>query len=326
MHIKIGSWLAVLGLLFQLGIANAQVNIPNLPAKPVTLINPLAPGGSTEVEGRLYVNKLHEITGRTFVMDFKAGAGGTIGSAFVAKAAPDGTTLLISINDLSSFPALYKDLAFDPIRDLAPVSLMSEKVIVLVARADFPARDISGYVAHARANPGKVNFGTTGSGGGVHIAGAWLHGVTGTRATFIPYKGTGPIIPDLLSGRVDATTSALVVVWPLIKSGKLRVLGITGNKRSNLLPGITTAADQGIPEFNYFNWVGILAPGATPAATIDALNQAFVRVSRLPEVAAALEPDGNVLIGSTPGYFRDFLKAESESRRRIITQAGITIE
>lgn len=150
------------------------------PSKPVTLINPLAPGGSTEVEARLYAKKLNEMTGQQFIVDFKVGAGGTIGTGYVAKALPDGATLLITTNAISSFPALYKNLPFDSLEDLAPVSLMSEKVIVLVLRPSFPAKTVAEYIAYARANPAKINFGTSGAGGGPHLAGAWLHSATNT--------------------------------------------------------------------------------------------------------------------------------------------------
>ena len=314
-------------------IAATALSVPALaqipagfPTRPVTFINPLAPGGSTEVEARLYIRKLNEMTGQSFLLDFKIGAGGTIGAGYVARSAPDGTTLLISTNAISSFPALYKDLSFDPVKDLAPVSLMSEKVIVLLTRSTFPAKNMQEYLAYARANPGKINFATSGAGGGVHLAGAWLHSATKTQATFVHYKGTGPIMPDLLTGRVDATTAALVVVWPLIKSGKLHVMGITGDKRSNLLAGVPTVAEQGVPEFNYSNWVGILAPGTTPAAVIDALYQALSRIAKMPDVAAALEPDGNAPVGSTPAAFRQFLNRETDRWKKVVAEADIRLE
>ena len=281
------------------------------PAKPVTLINPLAPGGSTEVEARLYAKKLNEMSGQQFIVDFRVGAGGTIGTGYVAKAVPDGSTLLITTNAISSFPALYKDLPFDTLEDLVPVSLMSEKVIVLVMRPSFPAKTVPEYIAYAKANPTRINFGTSGAGGGPHLGGAWLHSATNTKVTFVHYKGTGPVLPDLLAGRLDVTTAALVVVWPLEKAGKLRFLAITGDKRSHLLPGMLTIAEQGVPGYNYANWVGILAPGPTPAAVVNALSQVFVRIARMPDIAAALEPDGNSPVGSTPEQFRKFLVAET---------------
>ena len=329
-HVQLSKWYPVLLLawsaLMQTGAALAQAVPPSFPSKPVTFISPLAPGGSTEPEARLYIKKLTELTGQAFILDFKVGAGGTIGAGYVAKAVPDGTTLLITTNAISSFPALYKDLPFDPVKDLAPVSLMSEKVIVLVSRSDFPAKTMQEYIAYARANPGKINFATSGAGGGVHLAGAWLHSAIKTQATFIHYKGTGPIMPDLLSGRVDATTSALVVVWPLIKSGKLRVLGITGDKRSTLLPGVATVAEQGVPDFNYSNWVGILVPAATPPALVDALNQVLMRIARMPDVAAMMEPDGNIMVGSTPAAFRQFLGKEIDRWKKVVAEAHITLE
>ena len=314
------------GLLTFSGISCGAEAPESYPSRPVTVVLAIAPGGPVDADARLYLPKMQGILGQPFVVDFKPGATGTTGTAYVARATPDGYTLLLVTSGLSVFPAVYKNLAFDPIKDFAHLSLMSKKPTVLVANPAFPPRDAAEYLAYARANPGKVNFGTTGNGSSNHLVGAWIHSATKTRVTFVPYKGLGPMLPDMIGGRLDLTSAILSGVLPLIKSGKLRALAMTGDKRSSLLPDVPTISEKGIPGYDYSYWTGFSAPVATPPAIARKLSDAFARVARFPEVISALESEGALAIGSSPEQFRQLLIAETTLWRKVVHDSGIAME
>lgn len=308
------------GAVFSQGTADAY------PSKPVMVIVPYATGGPVDREGRLYSAKLSKLMGQQFVVDSKPGAGTTIGTAYVARAKPDGYTLLVVAASFTTFPAVYKELPFDTMKDFAPVSLVSKRAIVLVAHPAFPAKTFPEYVAYARANPGKINFGTSGAGGVSHLGGAWLHGATNTKVTFVHYKGTGALMPDLLAGRLDVTPAAFLVSLSMIKSGKLRALALMNKERSDLLPGVPTIAEQGIPGYDYASWTGFIAPAATPAAIVNKLSEALAKVAKDPDVVAMLAGDGGMPVGGTPAQFRQFLVAETDRWRKVARDGGIKLE
>ena len=296
------------------------------PLRPVTIIVANTPGGPVDIESRLYAGKLGQLLGQPFVLDFKPGAGGTVGSAFVARSAPDGHTLLAVTAGFTSFPALYRNLPFDTTRDFAPVSLMSQRTSVLLAYPGFAPRNFVEYIAHARANPGRINHGTTGVGGIIHLTGAWMHHATNTTVTFVHYKGAAAELADLAAGRIDVASTTLLAAMPLLKSGKVRALGVLNDKRSRLLPDVPTIAEQGIPEYNYASWLGFVAPGSTPSATVTRLNEGFARVAAMPDIAAALEAEGSVMVGSTAQQFRDIIAREIERWRKLVDATGISLE
>ncbi len=306
------------------GIGLAQ-STPAYPARPVTLVVPLAPGGPVEFEMRLYAPKLQELLGQPFVTEFKLGAAGTIAGAYVAKAAPDGYTLLIVNNAFTTFPGLYKNLSFDVEKDFAPVTLMTKRPVVLLATPSFPPKNFAEYMAYAKANPGRINWGTTGAGAGGHLSGSWLHGATNTRVTFIHYKGTGDAMPDLMSGRLDVTGVGLGQALPLIKSGKLKPIVMLAERRSTLLPELVTVAEQAIPGYDYGSYTGLFAPGATAPAIVNRLNEAMVKVLKLPEIRNRLEADGNEVVGNTPAQFRQMIVTETNSWRKVVQEAGISL-
>jgi len=303
----------------------AQETAANFPSKPVTIIIPVAPGGANDNETRLYVNKMTALTGRSFLLDYKAGAGSTIGTGYVAKAAPDGYTLLAVSPNFTVLPVLYKDVSFDPLKDFAPVAQMSTRTTVLLVSPEFPAKSFADYVAYAKANPDKMNFGTAGAGSGTHLAGAWLHSAANSKVTFVHYKGIGPAMQDLITGRVDATAAVLAPAMPLIKAGKARPLAILNNERTKLLPDMHTAAEQGLPGYNWATWLGIVAPGATPAAVVGKLSENLARVARMPEVVASMESEGSIPVGSTPQQFRQILATESAIWRKVVQENSIRI-
>jgi len=295
------------------------------PSRPVTIIVPTGPGASTDIETRLYAQKLTERTGKPFNVDFKPGAAQTLGPAFVARANPDGYTLVTVTGSFTATPALM-NLPYDPVKDLAPVSLMSNRTTVIVAHPGAPFTNVTEYIAYTRANPGAVNVATNGSGGSPHLNAAWFHILANTNVTFVHYKAAGAAMTDLIAGRVAATFSTALSVLPHIKSGKLRALGIASTERSALLPGVMTAAEQGLKDYNYASWFGIAAPGATPPAIIDKLNAELVSISKLPDVAAKLEADGGSMVGSTPQQFRQVLLAEMARYRKLVQDTGIKLE
>ena len=308
------------------GCVWAQSNVDNFPAKPMTWIASYAGGGPNDQETRLYANKMTALLGQQVIMDFRGGAGGTIGYAAVAKAAPDGYTLLIATGSYTIIPSLYKDLPFDTIRDFAPVTQISKRPSVLAVNPSFPARTFAEYITYARNNPEKINVGTAGAGGISHLAVALVHSMSKTRVTYVHYKGTGPVLPDLLAGRIDITAFGLLAALPLLKSGKLRALALTDDKRSRLVPEIPTVAEQGLPEYSVPNWLGYLAPAATPAAIVNKLSDNFALIAKAPEVLAPLEAGGSILVGNTPAQFRQFIVADTAVWKKVIQEAGIKLE
>ena len=246
----------------------AQRPADSYPSRPVTIIVPFAAGAVTDLETRLYAQKLTELTGRTFVVDYKPGAGSMIGSAYVAKAAADGYTLLTATPALSIAPLLYKNLSFDPIRDFAFVSMISKRAPLLLATPSLPAKNVTEYIAYARANPGKLNIGTSGPSGGAHLSMEWLHHSTHTKATFIHYKGGAPSFTALMGGEVHVAIGSLIAMMPQVRAGKARILGVTSAERVKILPDIPTVAEQGVPGFEYAPWLGFAVPRGTPAAIV----------------------------------------------------------
>lgn len=308
------------------GAVMAQGAAASYPSKPVTIILAIAAGGPSDGETRLFAAKMSELLGQPFVVEYKPGAGSTIGSSYVAKAAPDGYTLLVPQGAFSSFPALYKSLPFDTIKDFAPVSLMVRRASVLVSSLSFPAKTFAEYLAYARANPGKINYATTGAGGTGHLAGAWLHNLTKSKVTFIHYKGIPQILTDLVPGRVDVSPFALPPALPLIKDGKLRAIAFMNNERTPLLPDVPTIGEKDIPGYDYKSWLGFSAPAGTPPAIINKLSEAFAKVARMPDVVANLAAQGSVSVGSTPEQFKQLIIDETAQWQKVIQESGIQLE
>jgi len=311
------------------GLLLSFVSIPAHAASsltsPVTIILPLAAGGPNDIEARMYAGHLNTLTGHQFLVDYKLGAGGTIAAGYVAKSAPDGRTLLLSGGSFSASPALYRDLSFDIIKDFSHIALMSIKHMVLVASSEFSPATFEQYVAYNKASPGKANFGTTGAGGSVHLAGAWLHGLLNSKVTFVHYKGAALGTTDLAAGRVQLSAITLQQALPLIKTGKIRALALMGPRRSDLLPGIPTVNEQ-VPGFNYESWVGFSAAANTPEAIVKQLNDGFAKVARLAEVRKALEAQGGAAIGGTPNELRQLIQDESSRWRKVAQENGIRLE
>ena len=294
------------------------------PSKLVTLVSPNQPGGTTDKDGRIWIEKLKESTGHQFVLDFKPGANTIVGTRYVAKAAPDGHTLLLTTAVFTVSAVVYRDrLGYDPIKDLFPVTLTLERPTALLVNAALPVNNFTEYLAYVRANPGKINFGTTGNAGSYHLAGAWLHGATKTNVTFVNYKAVAPLFVDLAAGRIDVAPASVFTGLPFIKSGRARPIAILSAERTALLPGLRTVAEQDIPGFNFSTWEGILAPAGTSPAIVNKLAGEFARIVKAPDVAARFVDDGTVLIGSTPAVFRQFIGVEINRWEKLVQETGI---
>ena len=313
---------ATLALCTSLCAGTAQAQANNYPSRPVVIINPF-PGGATDIGARIYSQKLTESLGKPFVIDYKPGAGSVIGTNFVAKAPPDGYTLLITSAAFTITPATHPDLPYDPIKDLAPISLTLKKPAMLMVHPALPVNDYEEYITYARANPDKLNFGTTGVGGSYHLVGAWLHGATNTRVTYAHYKGSSQLFADQMAGRIHVSPASIFNGLPYVKSGKLRAIVIISKERSPLLPGMKTVAEQGIPDFDYSAWEGMFTTGAVPRNIVTLLSSEFGKIAKMPDVAEKFREDGSLMVGSTSEEFRRHIAVEIERWRRIIKDNNI---
>lgn len=306
--------------------AFGQAQADDYPSRPVIIVVPSDGTGTVDSETRLFAQSVAEKSGRTFLIENKGGAGMTIGTAYVAKARPDGYTLLSTNAAFVITPSIYPDIPYDNIRDFAPITLLDKHIYVLLVHPSAPIRSVGDYIAYARRNPDELNFSTTGVGGVAHLAGALLHYMTNTKVTFIHYKAPSQRLLDLMTGRVNASVTAPLNAMPLMKSGKLRAIGITSNQRIALLPDLPTIAEQGVPGYEYGSWGGLVAPARTPRAIINKLNAMFVQAVKDPNVIEKLESDGTIMVGNTPEQFRQYIATETDRWRKLIKATGMKIE
>ncbi len=299
------------------------------PSKPVTIIHPYPPGGSTDPEIRVYAQKLQENLGIPFLVEARPGAGTTIGTALVARAAPDGYTLLSMGSSYTIAPLVYPRLSYDPEKDIAPISLMSRRSSLIVVHPSLPIKSIAEFAAYAKANPGKLNVGTSGAGGVTHLSIEWLLHGTGTKkdVTVVTYKGGGPMFVDLVAGRMHAALGSVLATAPQLKAGKLRAIASSGITRNKAYPDLPTVAEAAIPGYDYAFWMGVGAPGATPLAIINKLNTELVKVARDPAVGHKLSEEGSMdTLGTTPDQFRKHISAEIATWRKVVADTNFKLE
>ena len=295
------------------------------PEKPLQLIVPYPPGGLTDALARAIAKPLGERLKQPVVVQNVAGGGGNIGAAKAAKSPPDGYTIYIGNNATVGLNTLvYKSLPFDPLTELAPISLIVESQSIVVVHPSVAAQSVAELVALAKARPEQINYGSTGSGGVSHLAGEMFQGTTGTRMTHVPYKGTGPALTDLLGGQIQLMFNDTAA--PHVKSGKLRALAVTGAKRWPLLPEVPTLAEAGVPGFEKYNWFGILAPAGTPASVVTALNRELVAIMRDPSIQKWVEAQGAEATASTPEEFAAFIRRDLAKWARVVRDVGLTPE
>ena len=292
------------------------------PNRPLRAVVSIAPGGGMDTISRAMAQKLGENLGQTVVVDNRPGAGGNIAMEIAATSAPDGHNLLIISATAVIFPILYK-ARFDVLRDFAPVSQISAQGYVAVVHPSVPARSIAELVQHLKANPGKLNYASSGIGSPIHLTGELFTAVTGTRMTHVPYKGLGPAYSDLIAGNIEMSFPAIVSAQPHIRAGKLRALAVTLPKRSPVVPELPTITEAGVPGVVVVNWYGLLAPLNTPQAIIERLAQGVSAAMSHPEVIKRLLADGSDAATSTPEQFRAHIAEERDKWAKVIRNAGI---
>ena len=297
------------------------------PNKPFKLVVPYAPGGGADGVARIVAKRVSEQIGQGIVIENKGGAGSIVGTDQVAKAEPDGYTLLLGQSGpISINPAVYKSLPYDPIRDFAPVTMMTGYPYILVVNADFPARTLQEFVALAKAKPGTMNYGSTGVGAANHLVAELFDRKAGLQITHVPYRGTALAVADLLAGTLTMVFGDPVTVLPHLKSGKLRALAVTSAQRSPVAPEVPTVAESGYPGFEALAWHGILAPAKTPPAIVDRLNAEFVKALADPATRELLVNQALAPVGSSPQAFADFIKADIATWKAVAADAKIVVE
>ena len=309
-------------LLFALaGAAAAQY-----PQRPVRVVVPFAAGaGSNDIMARLLGQKLSDGLGQQFVIDNRPGASGIVGTDIVAKAQPDGYTLLVMSLTLAVNPSVFK-LPYQTERDLAPITLIASAPLILVVHPQVPAKNVAEFLAYARANSGKLNYGSGGVAATPHLAAEMLALYAGFKATHVPYKGGAPALADLVGGQLTFMLENIPGTLPFVKSGRLRVLAITDSKRSPLLPDVPTLAESGVKDYELVGWNGLFAPAATPKPVIDKLHAEAVKALAQPDVKERFTTMGAEGVGDTPEHFRAFIHAEIAKWARVVKAAGIKID
>jgi tripartite-type tricarboxylate transporter receptor subunit TctC len=295
------------------------------PNKPVRIVVPYPPGGGGDLHARVIAQKLSPLLGQTVLVENKAGASGNIGSDYVAKAAPDGYTLLLATSNNAIAPAFSTKLTYDVLKDFAPITTTQFSQQLLVVRPSLPVKDLRALIAHARANPGKLTFGTAGVGMPL-LAVELMKSMAGLDMLAVPYKGDSPALTDLIGERIDVYAGNLGAVTPFYKTGKVRGLAVTSKKRAASLPEVPTIDQAGIPGYDLQSWMGIVAPAGTPGPIVDQLNVALVKVVAMPEVQKQLADQGALAASSTPDEFQQLIKDYVERFTRLVKSAGLKVE
>ncbi len=315
--------LALVLALMLLGQAHAQ---NAWPAKPIRLIVGFAAGGSTDVTARIIAQALSERLGQPVVVENRGGAGGNIGADAVAKADPDGYTLLMATSStFAANPNLYKTLPFDVQKDFAPITVTAFIPNLLVVNPSVPANNVAEFITYLKANPEKLNFASAGNGTSQHLSGELFNSLAGVRMTHVAYRGGAPAVSDLLGGQVQVIFAPLVEVIQQVRAEKLRALGITTAKRSPLLPEVPTILES-LPGYEVALWNGLLAPAKTPPDIIERVNRATIEALRSPEVKAKLAEQGSEPVGNTPAEFKAFIDSELIKWRRLVEISGATVQ
>src|SRR5256884_7235558 len=312
-------------LILFLALVASPAAAQDFPNKPVRVVVPYVAGGNADIWARTLAQKLTENLKQAFVVENKPGANGGIGAEFVAKSAPDGYTLLaVASGPIVVNPVLYAKVPYDPVRDFAPVAQCTVYQYVLVTLAGSPIQSITGLVDAARARPGAVSYGSTGVGGGNHLAGELFALATGTQLTHVPYKGSAPALADLLGGQLTFMFDTVITSVPQIRAGKLRAFAVSSGRRASSLPEVPTLQEAGIANFDISQWQGVLAPAGTPKAIVDRLNAEIVRAMRSPDVRERIVTQGgNEIVTGTPEDFAALIKSDLRMYAKLIQDARI---
>ncbi len=313
----------VVGLAAMAANAGAQ----EYPTRPIVLIVPFAPGGSSEVLSRMIGQKLTESWKQQVVVENKPGAAGNIAMEYVQRARPDGYTLILGhIGTLAVNPAMFAKLPYDPVNGFIPVAMIASVPNVVAVHPGVPAKTLKEFVELARTKPGSINYGSAGNGSAGHLAMEYLRQVASIDLTHVPYKGTGPMTTDLLAGQTQATFTGALPLMPFIKEGRLRALAVGSAKRIPSLPDVPTVAESGYAGFETSQWYGILAPAGTPQPIVDKLSNEIRRILGQPDVTGRLSADGSVPLAMSPQEFAAFIRKEMERWGAVVKKAGIKVD
>lgn len=299
----------------------------NYPQRPIRIVVPYPPGGTTDILARVVGVKFTETWRQQVVVDNRPGAGGNIGTEIVAKASPDGYTLVMSaVSTLAIGASLYRKLPYDVLKDLGPVALVGSVPNVLIVHPSLPAKSVKELIALAKTRPGQINFASAGTGTTVHFAGELFKSMAGVNIVHVPYKGAAPAMIDLLGGQVQMMFDFMSSALPQIKAGKVRALAVTPGKRSLVLPELPTVAEAGVPGYEVLGYFGVLAPGATPRSIVTKLNAEINRLSGLPDVKERFAQEGVEPSHNSAEEFRSYLNAEVVKWAKVVKESGVRVE
>ena len=323
------AWLLATGLAFaaaatlgHAGLAKAET----WPSRPIQLLIPYPPGGSADLLARPVAARLQERLGQPVVLDYRPGAGGTIATQMLARAKPDGNTLIMVLAAHAINASLYPKLPYDTRKDFAPVSLVANLPMILAGSSSLRANTVPELIAEAKASPGKLTFASAGNGNTGHLAGELFDSVTGIKMTHVPYKGSAQVVTAMLSGEVQLTFDSISTTLPHVRAGKVRALAVTGAKRAAIAPDVPTLAEAGVPGINITGWYAVLAPAGTPAPVVDRLSREIATVLKEPELKANLASNGYEPVGSTPDALRTHIDAEITRWSKVVKDSGAQVQ
>lgn len=316
---------AATGLALPMGAAAAAAD--NFPTKPITIVVPFSAGGTTDILARVIAQAMTNDLGKSVVVDNRAGAGGNIGAAMAARAPADGYTLFMgTVGTHAINQALYKKLPFDPVKDFAPMTRVANVPNLLVANPNQPFRSVQELITYAKANPGKINFGSSGSGSSIHLSGELFKTMAKVDMVHVPYKGSAPAVTDLLGNQIAIMFDNMPSAINHVRAGKLRPLAVTTAKRSPELPDVPTVAEAGVPGYEATSWFGMFAVAGTPKPVLDKLNASLTKVLAEPAVRAKIKEQGGEVVSETPEQFASFIKAEAVKWGKVVKDSGASAD
>ncbi|HYK15841.1 MAG TPA: tripartite tricarboxylate transporter substrate binding protein, partial [Burkholderiales bacterium] len=297
------------------------------PTRPVRIVVAYTPAGTTDILARIVAQKMNEAWGQPVIVENRPGANGNIGTEYAAKATPDGYTLLmVTAGTHGINPGLYRKLGFDAVKDFAPVSLVAMVPNVFVVNNAVPSKDLKEFIAYAKANQGKLNYGSPGNGSTAHLSMELFKSMTGIQMVHVPYKGSAGVLADLIGGQIVVTMDNMPPYVPQVKAGKIRALAVSPARRSPALPDVPTVAEAGVPGYDSGAWFGLVAPANTPKDLVDKLSREIARILKLPDVSARLADLGAEAVGSTPEQFSAHIKAEIAKWAKVIRDANVELQ
>ena len=314
----------LIGLFFLIGVPTCFAADNDFPNKPLSVVVAYAPGGQGDVFARLVSEKLSTVYKQTVVVDNKPGVSGTIGTKFVARAKNDGYTLLLGqTGEITVNRLLVKDMGYDPMKELVPVVLIGNAPLIMLAPVDAPYNTVAEFIQQAKAKPDQFSYGSVGAGTPGHLSAVALGLGAKINMVHIPYKGVGPLLTDLMAGRLQAFFSSASAAMPHIKGGKLKALAVTTPKRMNSLPQVPTVAESGLPGFSYTLWGGLFVPAGTPESVIDSLNKEVNQILAMPDIKSRLDADNVSVPKNTPAEFAEYVKAEATKFEKLVKEANV---